>query len=158
IGEGPSPLHGADGVEFNQLARQVAQGNGYTGMDGRPTSFRAPGFPFFLAGLHVLSGTHYPVSYVSFCLLGALSCFFTFLIARTALSERTALLAAGLNAIYPPHIYFATVFESENLFVPLLGLTLWLFLRYLESRSFTPLILTGLVLGWAVLTRPFALL
>src|SRR6516165_5509595 len=119
---GPLGPYSQDDVQYNALALEVAQGNGYVNDRGRPTSFRAPGFPLFLAGLYALAGPNYPLAYLSFCLLGALSCLLTYLLARELLPEGPARLAAVLAAVYLPHIYFATVFWSENLFVPCLAL------------------------------------
>jgi 4-amino-4-deoxy-L-arabinose transferase-like glycosyltransferase len=136
----------------------MAQGQGYGYEPGQPTSFRAPGFPFFLAGIYRIAGLNYLVAYLSFCLLGAISCLATYLLARELLPESGARLAAILAAIYPPHIFFATGFCSENVFVPCLGLGLFLFVRYLKSGGLGILVGAGLALGWATLTRPFALL
>src|SRR5262249_40572938 len=55
--------------------------------------------------------------------------------------------------------YSATLFESENLFVPLLALACWLLLRAGRRYSHWPLlVLAGLSLGFATLTRSFGLL
>jgi 4-amino-4-deoxy-L-arabinose transferase-like glycosyltransferase len=158
LSEGPTLRHGADGVEYNSLALQVANGNGYVGPSGHPTSFRAPGFPLFLAALYFVAGPDYPLIYVVFCLLGALSCLLTYLLACELVPEGTARIAAVLAAVYFPLIYYASMFASENVFVPCLALCVWLFLRHLRTRSIPALALAGLALGWAALTRPFALL
>lgn len=149
----------ADEVQFNNLARMVAQGQGYRlSLESRPTSFRAPGFPLFLAGLYATVGENYPLAYGAFCLLGAAACLFTFELACLYLTETGAWLAAIFLAIYLPHIFWATLFCSENLFIPCLTLGLWLFGRYQQTGSGWLLFSAGLTLGWATLTRPFALL
>ena len=63
-----------------------------------------------------------------------------------------------LGALYLPHAYFAALFISENLFVPVFVLGVWLAIRFLRSGSGVTGILAGLVLGYASLTRPFTLL
>jgi 4-amino-4-deoxy-L-arabinose transferase-like glycosyltransferase len=155
---GPVGIASADDVQFNRLALHLAEGRGFVEDGGRPTSFRAPGWPLFLAPLYAAFGPCYPLVYVVLCLLGALSCVLTYLLARELVSEGTARLAGGLAAVYLPHAWFATLLLSENLFVPLLVLGLWLFIRYLKRLSLAELALSGLVLGVATLTRPFALL
>jgi 4-amino-4-deoxy-L-arabinose transferase-like glycosyltransferase len=189
---GPVGPCSADDVEFNNLALRLAAGDGFAGENGRPTSFRAPGWPLFLAPFYAAFGPCYPLAYVLLCVLGALSCVLTYLLAGEVVSEGLARLAGCLAAVYLPHAWFATLFLSENLFVPLLLLGLWLFVRHLKSRSgkecpslalqacvhphkpeaqakdtvqtgarrSSPglLALAGLVLGFATLTRPFALL
>jgi 4-amino-4-deoxy-L-arabinose transferase-like glycosyltransferase len=158
IHQGPTMAFGADGIEFNELAHQVALGDGYELQPGHPTSFRAPGFPLFLAGVYYLAGENYPLTYVVFCLLGAAVCVLTYLVALELTGPKMALLAAALAVTYINGIYFATVFASESLYLVCFGLSLWLFLRYLKNGSSWELLICALSLGWGILTRPFALL
>jgi 4-amino-4-deoxy-L-arabinose transferase-like glycosyltransferase len=158
IHAGPTRAFGADGIEFNELAYQVALGHGYELQPGHPTSFRAPGFPLFLAGVYFLAGQNYPLTYVVFCLLGAAACVLTYLVALEMTGPKMALLAAALAATYINAIYFAVVFASESLYLVCFGLSLWLFLRYLKNGSSWELLICALSLGWGILTRPFALL
>src|SRR6476620_5987086 len=65
-------IAGADGVEYDQFGRNLATGKGYVRENGRPTSFRAPGFPFVLALLYSMTGISYPAAYISFALWGGL--------------------------------------------------------------------------------------
>lgn len=155
--QGPSLSFGSDGVEYNQFGLQLANGNGYSWPSGRPTSFRAPGFPLLLAGLHAVFGNYVPF-YLTFCLLGSLAALLTFFVGREVLPDTAARVAALCVAFYPPHVYFATEFASENLFVPLLTLALWLVLVHLRTGSLAPVAIAGLALGWATLTRSFAIL
>jgi len=158
IHAGPSGIASADDVEFNQLALRVSQGEGYVNDQGLPTSFRAPGWPLFLAGIYRLAGPCVPLVYLVLCLLGALACVLTYLLARELVPERTARIAALLATFYLPHIFFSAGFNSEALFVPCLTLGVWLFLLSRKRGSLTLLMLAGLMLSWATLTRPFALL
>jgi 4-amino-4-deoxy-L-arabinose transferase-like glycosyltransferase len=175
LGQGPVGPSSADDVQFNTLALHVAAGQGYTDAAGRATSFRAPGWPLFLAGLYSLAGPQPWVVYLANCVLGALSCLLAYLLARDLLgggatAEGPARAAGVLTALYVPHIWFATVFVSENLYVPCQALVVWLVVRLcrLEAsavlrtaakrKTFALACVAGLLLGWAVLTRPFALL
>ena len=99
---GPSGPPSADPVEFNALAIRVAQGDGYVNTEGQPTSFRAPGFPLFVAAIYGMIGQAYPLVYGTFCLLGALACVFTYFLARELVPERSARLAAILGTLYVP--------------------------------------------------------
>jgi 4-amino-4-deoxy-L-arabinose transferase-like glycosyltransferase len=155
---GPTGGDSCDDVEFNHLALRVAAGQGYVGDQGQPTSFRAPGWPLFLAGLYRLIGTDPLPVYLVLCLLGALACVLTYLVAGELMTEGLARLAGVLAAVYPAHISFAAEFVSESLFVTCLALGTWLFLLALRRESGVLVVLTGLVLSWATLTRPFALL
>src|SRR5262249_9241746 len=126
--------------------------------DGRPTSFRAPGWPIFLAGVYALAGRSPVIVYLVCSALGAASCGLAYALGRELLDESHARLAGLLTAFYLPDIWFATLYLSENLFVPLLALAAWLMVRFLKTGSLSLIGLAGLVLGWLVLTRPFALL
>lgn len=158
IHAGPTRAFGADGIEFNELGYQVALGHGYELQPGHPTSFRAPGFPFLLAAIYFFVGQNYPITYIVFCVLGAAACVLTYLIAWELAGPALALIAAALAVTYINGIYFVTVFASENLFLVCFGLSLWLFLRYLRNGSSWELFLCALLMGWGILTRPFALL
>ncbi len=156
--KGPCGIASADDVEFNNLALRVSRGEGYVNDQGLPTSFRAPGWPLFLAGVYTLAGPCIPLVYVALCGLGALACVLTYLLARELVPEGTARIAGVMAAFYLPHVYFSAGFLSEGLFVPCLTLGGWLFLLSLRRDSRSLLILAGLAFSWATLTRPFALL
>ena len=158
IHAGPTRAFGADGIEFNELGQQVALGHGYELLPGHPTSFRAPGFPLFLAVIDYVAGLHYPLLYLIFCVLGAAACVLTYLAALELVKPPLALLAGVLAATYINGIYFATVFASESVYLVCFALSLWLFLRYLKNGSSWELFVCALSLGWGILTRPFALL
>jgi 4-amino-4-deoxy-L-arabinose transferase-like glycosyltransferase len=155
---GPVGVASADDVEFNKLALRLLHGEGYVGDHGEPTSFRAPGWPFVLAGFYAAFGTDPLGVYVLLCLLGAAGCVLTYLLAREVVPEGTARLAGALAAAYLPYAYFSCSFLSEAIFVPQLLLGLLLLVRHLKRPSPALLTLAALVLGWAALTRPFALL
>lgn len=148
-----------DDVQFHRLAVNLADGVGYRVTPDRPlTSFRAPGFPFMLAGLYVLVGECAISAYALFCLLGATACVLTYVLARAIVSETAARVAGMLAAFYLPHAYMASQFISENLYVPLLALGLWLVIRVLKHGFWVMAVMAGLTLGFATLTRPAALL
>jgi 4-amino-4-deoxy-L-arabinose transferase-like glycosyltransferase len=155
---GPVGESSADDVQFNNLALRLAAAEGYVSDQGKPTSFRAPGFPFLLAGLYVMTGEQPVLVYLMLCMLGALACVLTYLLARELVPEMPARVAGLLACVYLGHIYFSTVYFSENLFVPSLVLGLWSMIRYLKGGSPWWLAAAGLVLGWATLVRPFAIL
>jgi 4-amino-4-deoxy-L-arabinose transferase-like glycosyltransferase len=157
----PGDQLGPDGVEFNKLGLTLARSHMYAlGAASPPTSFRAPGFPIFLAAIYSIFGESYPVQYTALCLIGALTCGLTYATGRELGTETFARAAALLAVIYVPHIYEATVFASENLFSLCLIAGLLAFLRALRTegvRAWTGLLVAGLFFGWGILTRPFLL-
>jgi Dolichyl-phosphate-mannose-protein mannosyltransferase len=154
----PDRTFGADGIEFNLFGLQLMRGHGYAWESGQLTSFRAPGLPFLLAAVYSIVGENYLFSYITFSLLGMFSCLFIFLTAEILLDKKKALIAAVLSVFYFPHIYFSTVFASENLFIFCLSLGILFFMKYLKTGSHYFILLSGLVLGYSTLTRPFAIL
>ena len=95
--QGPPASASGDDFQFNQLALHVSQGAGYRLTPKEPlTSFRAPGFPMFLALLYTVVGENYPAAHLVFCLLGAAACVLTFFLAREVLTETGAWIAALL--------------------------------------------------------------
>jgi 4-amino-4-deoxy-L-arabinose transferase-like glycosyltransferase len=149
---------GADGVEYNLLGLHLAQGLGFTINLAYATSFRAPGFPFVLAMIYRIYPANYPLVYLLLVIMGATCCVITYYLGKTIISERGARIAAILCAIYPPYIYFATRFDSENVFAPLLALSILLFILYIQKGSATALAGSGLTLGYCALVRPFTVL
>ena len=157
ISQPPGFQMGADGIDFDHLGRALAQGRGFVWDDGTPTSFRAPGFPAFLAVIYAASHTSFAVAYISLCMLGATACVLTYLLAKEVLGESLARVAGVLSMMYLPTIQFCTVWASEALFVPCFASSIWLFLTYLRTGSYKTLGLAGMTLGWSILTRPFSL-
>jgi 4-amino-4-deoxy-L-arabinose transferase-like glycosyltransferase len=151
-------IAGADGVEYDLLARNTAAGKGYVWNDGTPTSFRAPGFPLFLAAIYSLFGDSYKVAYISFACWGGIGVVFTFLLARELLSNRLAWYAGIFACLYPPDIFCCSYFYSEIVFSPLLGAGLYLLELYRKNGSRAAVFISGIVLGYAALARSFAIL
>ncbi len=149
---------GADAVQYDQLALSLARSDGYSITPGKPTSFRAPGLPFFLSVVYRISYANYPLAYFSLLLLSLSSLLVTYFVARCYLGEPGGRLAGILGAVYFPHVYASTVFLSETLFTLLLGLFLYFSFRALEQGLLRHWLLAGLLLGAATLTRSFAVL
>jgi 4-amino-4-deoxy-L-arabinose transferase-like glycosyltransferase len=156
-GIGSEPNAGAffDGVEFGQIAQNLVRHGEFSVHAGRPTSFRAPGLPFALAGVYALFGNgNFVAAHIFFCLVGALTCIATYLVAREVAGEVGGLLAAALVAAYPNVLYYAIHFSSEPLFTVLLLLAVWQFIRGLRTEGLSHFAWSGVLLGLSALTRP----
>ena len=149
---------GVDAIEFNTIGLHLASGQGYTIVPGHPTSFRAPGMPFFLSALYRISYENYELVYLSLIVIGALTCVLTFFLAREVLTEKWAQASGLLASVYLPHAYFSSIFLSEVLFAFCVGLALWFLLRFLRGPSVWWMIGVGLCLGYATLARPIGLI
>ena len=124
--------------------------------DGYLTTFRAPGYPFFLAAIYLLVGTAGRLQVVRLLqvFLGAALAPLTALLAsRLHLPAKSSTLAGAVVALYPILWMYPLGLGSENLFFPLsLASGLMLFDA---ARSGRPkhAALAGLLLGAATLTR-----
>lgn len=155
---GPTSYPSGDDYQFNEIAVSLAQGKGYAFADGRVTSFRAPGFPFFLGAFYKIFGVSIPFARILLCVLGAASVVLGYLIARELLVERYARGVGAAFAFYIGNVYVALDFNSENIFIPVLAAAILAMLRYLATGRMTLLLLVGVLIGYGVLVRPFTLL
>jgi 4-amino-4-deoxy-L-arabinose transferase-like glycosyltransferase len=178
-----SPISMDDMHQYDMLARSLIAGNGYrwyaradvetlqpyleayygftlpvdqVPVEGYRTVFRAPGYPFFLAGVYGASGlTHrFAAARLIQALMGASLAPLTALLAlRLGLVRRTALLAGGIVALYPILIFYPLALASENLFILLLLAGTLLLLDAIERGRIATTVGAGLLLGLATLTR-----
>jgi 4-amino-4-deoxy-L-arabinose transferase-like glycosyltransferase len=158
LNHAPGMQAGIDGIDFANLGRALAQGRGFVWPNGRPTSFRAPGFPIYLSAIFYCFHLSYLAANLSFPIVGAAGSISTYLLAKEAVSERAARLAGVLFALYFPAIYFCTVWLSEPLFMLIFALSLWQYLIHLRTRSCWALAIAGVLFSCSVLVRPFAIL
>ena len=176
------PIGLDDMFQYDMLARSIVAGNGYRwyAQDdlamiqpyismqvpdeydprGILTSFRAPGYPAFLALVYAITGVgehRFFAARLAQAILGAALAPLTWSLARRAgFGERVARWAAITIAVFPLLIIYPLALASENLFVPLLTLSLVLVLRASERERARDHLLAGLVLGLTALTRSIA--
>jgi 4-amino-4-deoxy-L-arabinose transferase-like glycosyltransferase len=173
------PIGLDDMFQYDMLARSIVAGNGYRWYAegdlrlieryitmerpaeydprGIRTSFRAPGYPAFLALIYAIAGVgphRFFAARLTQAMLGAALAPLSWILARRAgFTERTAQWAAIIIAVFPLLVVYPLALASENLFIPLLALALVLMLRAGERGHARDHVLTGLVLGCATLTR-----
>jgi len=150
-----------DAIGYDTLARNLLAGNGFSLKGGPPyelTLFRTPVYPYFLSALYSVFGFHDLVVYVSQALLGAATCCLMYFVARRYLTQRAALLTAGLNAIYPLTSHFVAAKLTETLYTFLMCGAIFLIIYAYQKRSWPWMSAAGIVLGVASLCRPEALL
>ena len=173
------PIGLDDMFQYDMLARSIVAGHGYRWYAERDlaliepyiamerpadydprgvlTSFKAPGYPAFLALIYAVCGvgTHrFFAARLAQAFLGALLAPLSGALALgTGFSERAARWAALFVAAFPLLVIYPLALASENLFIPLLALALVLTLRAGERGRARDYALAGLVLGLATLTR-----
>lgn len=147
----------SDGEAYDAFARTLVQHGTFGWEPDHPTSFWPPGTTFLHASLFFLFGIRYePIVAMNI----ALSLGIVWVTARLAArfwGQPVAVLSALVLAVWPTLVMYPTILASELpfLFLTLLALDLWTAPRLgLTARA----LLAGLVLGFAALVRPQALL
>jgi len=155
---GRAPLVG-DGLEFDGLARALADGRGYVapivlpGHAAVATAHKPPLYPMALALVSVFGGRSVGAHQVASGVIGAAAVVVIALLAYRIAGRRAALLAAVIGAAYPVFVAMDASLRSESLYVLLIALAL-LAAHYAWERP-TPvrLVLLGAAIALAALTR-----
>ncbi len=142
---------------YNERALNLVAGN------PRPfPNYWAPFFHIFLSiiywPLKQLDMMDYKVRLVVVILavLGSFTVFFVYKITSKLFSEKSARIAAIITTLWYPLVYLNIFLLSENLFIPLLYLGLYIYFCR-KDWEYSDLLL-GVVWGMAVLTRPLILI
>ena len=119
-----------------------------------PEALRTPGYPAFLAALDVAFGQSHLVIALAQAVLFAIICLLVYAMGRAVTSERTAVSAGLLTALYPPLPYFGALALTELFTTFLVTASMALWLRALRRGSVGSFIISGLALASVALTRP----
>src|SRR5438876_299648 len=159
IAANPLPPLSHDPLDYHNHAVSIAHGHGYPpshyAPGGGPSAFRPPGYPYFLAGVYVLSGDSIDAARVVQALLGTLTVALIGFIALRLFGPRPAMVALWLAAVYPPLVLSSFTLISEAVFLPLVlgALALALHLRGSPRLGWRGAAAVGLLVGLAVLVR-----
>jgi len=126
------------------------------------TSFRAPGYPFFLSQIYRLVGLEdrfFIARLVQVFLMASLAPM-TVLLSRRLFPDQEAVarLSGGVVALYPFFVVFPLALASEVTFIPLAVGSVLAALRAGETRRWQEYLISGVLLGAAVMTRSVILL
>jgi 4-amino-4-deoxy-L-arabinose transferase-like glycosyltransferase len=119
-----------------------------------PDVLRMPAYPVFVAIIYKVAGVHQLPVAVAQTALFALICLLVFAIARRLASERVALGAALVTALFPPIPYFGALVMTEVWTTFLFTASIWMALRALESRRTTRFAAAGVLIALTALSRP----
>ena len=144
---------------FFTLAQQLASGHGYAFPGFAPTAFRVPFYPIFIAA--VTQGRQdFWALLIAQALVSAGTVACVAWLARLWFGRAVAIVAAGIAALYPYYLWHDTALQETGLFTFLATLAMALVVATQRRRGFVVALLTGLMLGLAILTRatlmPFA--
>ncbi|MBN1866007.1 tetratricopeptide repeat protein [Candidatus Sumerlaeota bacterium] len=122
-------------------------------MIGSDAYFRAPGYPWFLAWVYLVTGSSYLGPRIVQVLMGLGNCVLLFLLARRLFDSASALVAAALMAFYWVFIYYEGELHSPILSVFLLFLFVLALIRWTEGGHWSAALAAGSVLGLFALVR-----
>ena len=151
---------GGDPFDYDRLGRLLAAGKGFgtsvLSPSGGPTAFRPPAYPLFLGAVYRVTGNSILAARLAQAVLGAVSVVLLWLLARRLFGRRSAYLAAGLFAVYPPVVFATAALMSESLFIPLLlaGLLALAVARDGTENAKWWALAGGAFVGLGMLTRP----
>jgi 4-amino-4-deoxy-L-arabinose transferase-like glycosyltransferase len=152
--------HGSDADQYERLAARLYE-DGEFGIPGseNPYDF-APGMPLFAAGVYWLTGGVDPqVARIGVALMGTLGVFVVFLLGRRLGGPWAGIAAAALAAVYPPTLFYTSLFSSEPLAMLTVPAGVLAFLWAAdEGRPLWAWIVPGLLFGLTAYLRPEYLL
>ena len=110
-----------DAADYVRHAVSIGNGDGFpdsvlTPVES-PSAFRPPFYPYLLGGIYAVFGEVETAGRLAGALLGVLAVWLVYLIARHVWGERTALVAAGVAAVFPGLFLLNQALISEPLFV-----------------------------------------
>lgn len=147
-----------DQVGYQRLAHVLITTGTFTRYPGEhpfvPETIRTPGYPFFVAAVYTVLGEHHMAVAAAQAVLFAGLCLIVFMLASQLASERVALAAAGMTALFPPFPYYGALVLTELLCTVFVTLGMWSALRAVRSQRALTYAETGCWLGLATLTRP----
>lgn len=169
------PLADDSQIYFN-TAKNLAGGKGYTYTTTsvpeelpecfRPSdisdtyyqNFYPPVYSAFLSILYRVFGTSLFVYAIPQIILGVVSCYFVYYIAKKAFTAKIGLLACFLMAIYHPLIWWTSYIRAETLFIFLLLLTIIFLIQAVQNNlSLKYLFFSGITLAISSLCRAVVL-
>jgi len=152
-----SPLFDApqmDALYHVEWARALVRGENY-----QPGPFfRAPGYPWFLAGLTWIFGEGLLAPRLAQAVVGAGSCALVYALGARLFDRRTGLAAAAIASVYAMLVYFDGELLLPVLEVPTCLAAVLLAVRFGDAPNARNAAWAGLALGLAAIVRPNVLL
>ncbi len=151
----------SDSESYDGIAKNLLAGKGYSSPDhmiaiqGRPTAFYAPTYPFYLVALYYIFGASLKVGVMSHMILSVATIPLVYLLGMRVYGRVEGAIASLIYAVSPQIIHYNTLLTSETLFV-VLELCLFILIVGIFKRDRPPLWMlaaTGLVFGVTYLCR-----
>jgi 4-amino-4-deoxy-L-arabinose transferase-like glycosyltransferase len=133
--------------------------NGAFNIDGIPTAYRPPGYPFFLSRLYLIFGHHPQLAVIANIIFSLGIVLLCYLIVRRIWDEQIARWSMIILIFFPSQLLFVNLLATEPLFTVIFLFSIDLILYAIDGLKFKwhLLFIGGLLLGLAALTRPLVL-
>lgn len=153
----PARVVWGDGERYLLVATNLLAGHGFGSILENRLS--VPTQPLLIAALFLVFGKSFVVLRLFFACLGAATCALGYVLARQLFDRTTALVAGLLLAVYPPLVYLSALFEfPQVLFIFLMAVSFICLFKFLQTNRKWELFISGLFIGFAILTAPSVLL
>jgi len=146
-----------DGFDYDGLATRLLEGKGYVNSDGMATSFRAPGYPFFLALVYLVFGHHFLAVRVIQSILDSLTIIIIASITKLIFNQKAGNFSAFIYTIYPLFVYTAGTFFPTTLFIFLLSSSMFSLFKTEKKPTLLNAVFLGIAFGISALTVPTVL-
>ena len=142
-----------DGTIYAILGKNLLSGYGYM-YNGNVDTIFPPFYPLMIGLIWKIIGNLELSSFVVSILAGSFMLLPVFLLANQMYGRRVAILSSIITIIYWPLLVYSTRSLSEALFCFLIAIAMYLGYRVTKESGLRHIIVLGLVLGCAYLTRP----
>jgi 4-amino-4-deoxy-L-arabinose transferase-like glycosyltransferase len=143
-----------DDLQYNIIAKNILDGNGFSYNSFEPTASRGPVYPLFLASTYFVFGYDYNVVRILQSIIGAITCLLIYLIANKLYDHIIGFYTLIIMIAYPSLIGYSGLLYSETLTAFLLSLFILFYLLAMNKKTFTFFIITGIFLGLLILCYP----
>lgn len=142
-----------DSLYHDRWAEAIASGDWV----GAEAFFRAPLYIYFLGLIYAVFGHSILVARIAGCLFGLFSIGLTYKIAEKVFDKRTAVIAAGIHALYPLAVYYESELMVEPFLTFLLEAAVLTLLSAAQQPGYRRYAYSGLLMGLAAITKPVVL-
>jgi len=152
---------GGDAIGYDQLAVNLIKYHQYAFTPGKPTAYREPVYPYFLAIIYSIFGlSNYTAVRVVQIFISSLTCVIIFLLAKDLFDKKVALLSSFISCFWPHFVYYSTTILRETLFCFLLVLCVYFLNKVYQQKEFKSVnsIIAGIMCGLCCLMNSTALL
>jgi len=147
-----------DGEDYSNIARSLVE-TGVYGYGGRPSAYRSPAYPFWIALIWKIFGESLTlVRLLQIALFVGMTICYAYVTLKY-FGKFAAALTALVFSVYPLFVFMTTEIATENLYMPLASIVFALTLMLLHNKkqgkgNAIVALAAGLFCGAGILTRP----